>query len=712
MIFMEGKKVLVVGGGGRCHAIVDALSRSPRVSKIFCAPGNAGIALQAENVPIKDTDVKALREFALKEGVDLTVVGPEASLARGIVDEFRAAGLAIFGHSLAATRIESSKEFAKELMQKYGIPTAGYKAFSSYDEALAYVSSRPFPAVLKYDGLAAGKGVVIASDLKEAEEALKMMLLDEGFGEGRVVVEDFLTGPEFSFMCFVDGEKVYPMPLSQDHKRAFDGDRGPNTGGMGAYTGLPFIDGSDWDYAYEKIMKATAAAMCRENCPLSGVLYGGLMKTPQGIKVIEFNARFGDPETEVVLPLLESDIYDIFESVALSREPQPLKWKKAVTMGVVLASKGYPGSYDKGAVIEGCEKLDAKIYHMGTALRDGKLVTAGGRVMMLVCEGRSIAEAADRVYSQIGEISYDNLFYRRDIAHWALENGGGRIIDGKAVAEAVKQSVKTRVQVLEKRFGRKPSLTVIIVGENPASQVYVRNKVKTAAYVGMDSRLVELPESTGEAELLAHIDALNRDASVDGILVQLPLPKHIDETKVIYAIDRSKDVDAFHILNVGSLWLGDACIKPCTPKGVIELIKSTGTEIAGKHAVVVGRSNIVGKPVAKLLLDENATVTIAHSRTPDLGAITRLADILVVAVGKEAVVTGDMVKPGAVVIDVGMNRNAEGRLVGDVDFQSAALKASWITPVPGGVGPMTIAMLMENTLDCFVDRCESCTENV
>ena len=199
---------------------------------------------------------------------------------------------------------------------------------------------------------------------------------------------------------------------------------------------------------------------------------------------------------------------------------------------------------------------------------------------------------------------------------------------------------------------------------------------------------------------------------MDGILVQLPLPKHIDETKVIYAIDRSKDVDAFHILNVGSLWLGDACIKPCTPKGVIELIKSTGTEIAGKHAVVVGRSNIVGKPVAKLLLDENATVTIAHSRTPDLGAVTRLADILVVAVGKEAVVTGDMVKPGAVVIDVGMNRNAEGRLVGDVDFQSAALKASWITPVPGGVGPMTIAMLMENTLDCFVDRCEYCTENV
>ena len=222
----------------------------------------------------------------------------------------------------------------------------------------------------------------------------------------------------------------------------------------------------------------------------------------------------------------------------------------------------------------------------------------------------------------------------------------------------------------------------------------------------MESHLVELPESVSEEELLRTIDTLNRDSSVDGILVQLPLPKHIDESKVIFAIDKSKDVDGFHILNVGSLWVGAECIKPCTPKGIIELIKSTGVDIQGKHAVVVGRSNIVGKPVAKLLLDENATVTIAHSRTPDLGKITREADILVVAVGKEGVVTGDMVKAGAVVIDVGMNRNAEGKLVGDVDFQSAAMKASWITPVPGGVGPMTIAMLMENTLECYLRKME------
>ena len=303
-----GKTVLVIGGGGREHAIVDALSRSPQVSKIYCAPGNAGIGLKAFNVALKDTDVEGLKNFALENAVDLTVVGPEAALAAGLTDAFRAAGLAVFGHTKAATAIESSKEFAKRLMEKYGIPTASYQAFSDYDEALAYVSARPFPAVLKYDGLAAGKGVVIAQDLEEAKAALASMLLDEAFGKGRVVVEDFLTGPEFSFLCFVDGKRVYPMPLSQDHKRAFDGDKGPNTGGMGAYTGLPFITDEDREFAYKEIMCKAAEAMVAEGCPLSGVLYGGLMKTPQGIKVIEFNARFGDPETEVVLPLLESDI--------------------------------------------------------------------------------------------------------------------------------------------------------------------------------------------------------------------------------------------------------------------------------------------------------------------------------------------------------------------------------------------------------------------
>ncbi len=415
------KTVLVVGSGGREHAIVDALSRSPQVSRIYCAPGNAGIGEQAINVPLKDTDVEGLKAFALENKVDLTVVGPEASLATGIVDAFRAAGLAIFGHTRAATAIESSKEFAKELMARYGIPTAAYRSFSDFEEALAYVSARPFPAVLKYDGLAAGKGVVIAQDVDEARKALADMLLDKTFGQGKVVVEDFLTGPEFSFLCFVDGSRVYPMPLSQDHKRAFDGDKGPNTGGMGAYTGLPFLTEEDRRFAYEQILCKAAEAMVAEGLPLSGVLYGGLMKTPQGIKVIEFNARFGDPETEVVLPLLKSDIYEIFEGVALGRPVSQPEWADGVTLGVVLASKGYPGHYEKGYEIRGLEQVEAQVYHMGTACRNGEFFTNGGRVLMVVSGGSDLADARRKVYSEVAKIQCDNLFYRNDIAHIAFE---------------------------------------------------------------------------------------------------------------------------------------------------------------------------------------------------------------------------------------------------------------------------------------------------
>ena len=414
-------KVLVIGSGGREHAIVDALSRSSKVEKIYCAPGNAGIARQAECVSIKDTDVPALLDFAKKESIDLTVVGPEAALSAGVVDAFRAAGLRIFGHTKAATRIESSKEFAKELMAKYGIPTAAYRSFSDYEQALDYVLARPFPAVLKYDGLAAGKGVVIAADADEARTALASMLLDHSFGQGRVVVEDFLTGPEFSFMCFVDGVRVYPMPLSQDHKRAYDGDKGPNTGGMGAYTVLPFITPADKEFALHQILEKAAAGMVAEGCPLSGVLYGGLMKTPGGIKVIEFNARFGDPETEVVLPLLESDITDIMCAVAEGRPADDPRWSDGVTMGVVLASKGYPGSYAKGFEIVLPDDIPGvSMYQMGTAVRDGKLVTNGGRVIMPVCKGADLREARARVYEAAAQIRCENLFYRSDIAHQAL----------------------------------------------------------------------------------------------------------------------------------------------------------------------------------------------------------------------------------------------------------------------------------------------------
>jgi len=414
------KKVLVIGGGGREHAIVDALSRSPQVGKIYCAPGNAGIATQAENVAIRDTDVDALKAFALENGIDLTVVGPEAALAAGIVDAFRAAGLPVFGHTKAGTRIESSKEFAKRIMAKYGVPTASYQSFDTYDSAMEYVRKGTFPTVLKYDGLAAGKGVVIAQNIDEADAALRDMLIGEAFGKGKVVIEDYLVGPEFSFMAFVNGSNVYPMPLAQDHKRAFDGDRGPNTGGMGAYTPLPFISDEDIAFALEHILQATADGMVKEGLPLSGVLYGGLMKTPQGIRVIEFNARFGDPETEVILPLLQSDPYDIFHAIATGATPQPLVWREKATIGVVLASNGYPGSYTKGAEITGTEDFSGKIYHMGTKREGDRLLTNGGRVMMCIKSADTLGQAHDDLYNELKKIHCDNLFHRNDIAHIAF----------------------------------------------------------------------------------------------------------------------------------------------------------------------------------------------------------------------------------------------------------------------------------------------------
>ncbi len=444
---LDGNKVLVVGGGGREHAIVDALSRSLHVSKIYCAPGNAGIAAQAECLPIKDNQIPELLAFAKENSIDLTVVGPEVPLTAGIVDAFEKEGLRIFGPSSAAARIESSKDFAKQLMVKYDVPTAAYKTFEDYSEAVEYVRQGSFPVVLKYDGLAAGKGVVIPESFEEAEAVLKDMLLDERFGKGKVVVEEFLTGPEFSFMCFVNGEEVFPLALAQDHKRAYEEDKGPNTGGMGAYSPLPFVTAEDEEYALEAIMKKVAGGMVSEGCPFKGVLYGGLMKTPTGIKVIEFNCRFGDPETEIILPRLESDIFEIFCAITdggkAPKAPQgtdveaglrfsssdlmpAIRWSDKAVLGFVMASKGYPGSYEKGFEILGLEEAlsdsDVKIYHMGTKPgEDGKsCLTSGGRVMMVVAYGSDLKAARDKALSAVRKIKCDNLFYRADIGHWVL----------------------------------------------------------------------------------------------------------------------------------------------------------------------------------------------------------------------------------------------------------------------------------------------------
>ncbi|MDE5814471.1 MAG: phosphoribosylamine--glycine ligase [Muribaculaceae bacterium] len=415
-----GKTVLVIGSGGREHAIVDALSRSPRVQKIYACPGNPGMAKHATCVPIGVTDIQDLVDFAKEKHVDLTVVGPEASLAAGVADAFKAEGLRIFGPTKAGARIESSKEFAKEIMEKYNVPTGFYKSFDRYEEAKAYAESLPLPTVIKYDGLAAGKGVVVAATREEADAALRDMLLDSAFGQGRVLIEEFLDGPEFSFMCAVGGRKVYPLALAQDHKRAFDGDKGPNTGGMGAYSPLPFITEEIREKALKEILQRTADGLADEGIDYTGILYGGLILTKDGPKVIEFNARFGDPETEVVLPRLESDIYELFDA-AIDSADHETRWSDDACLGVVLASDGYPGSYKKGVELDfdGCPK----VYHMGTAVKDGKLQSAGGRVAMVTGKGKTLEEAAANAYSDVKKASREGLFYRSDIGKHSLNKG-------------------------------------------------------------------------------------------------------------------------------------------------------------------------------------------------------------------------------------------------------------------------------------------------
>ncbi len=407
-------KVLVIGSGGRCDAICRKIKESELVDFVFCAPGNAGIARHAINVPINVEEIDKLADFALKEKIDLTIVGPEASLSLGIVNKFNDLGLKIFGPTKEAALIESSKSFAKELMKKYNIPTANYEVFTDYNNAINYIKNKKLPIVLKYDGLAAGKGVIIAKTYEEANTNLYEMLVNKEFGEAKVVIEDFLEGEEFSYMCFVNGSKVYKMIPARDYKRINDNDLGPNTGGMGAFTSLPFLTPADEDFAYQEIMVKTADALVKEGKPFLGVLYGGLIKTEDGIKVIEFNARFGDPETEVVLHSLDSDLYKAIIDIMNGNEPT-LIFDKRPTLGVVLTSIGYPGKYEKGVKLFIPPFDDGYVYHMGTKLENDNIVTNGGRVLMCVASGYTLEEARVNAYKMIKEIDTKNLYYRKDI---------------------------------------------------------------------------------------------------------------------------------------------------------------------------------------------------------------------------------------------------------------------------------------------------------
>jgi len=415
-------KVLVIGSGAREHTLVWKIAQSPRVKEIYTTPGNAGTALLAHNVPINAADIEALLKFAQENQIDLTVVGPEAPLAAGIVDRFTAAGFRTFGASKAAAEIESSKVFAKELMTKYQIPSARSVTFTDYQKAKEYVKQQQPPIVVKANGLAAGKGVVVAASIDEALVALESFMRAKTLGPAadRVLVEECLTGREMSAFAFTDTRAVVPLVPACDYKRVFDGDKGPNTGGMGSYSPPPFFNDTLGEKIQKTVMKPVVEAMSKEGRPYTGILYGGLMVRNGNLKVLEFNARFGDPETQVVLPRLKTDLVEIMEAVVNKQLDRiTIEWHDDACVGVVMASGGYPGSYRTGFPIEGLDKMDkdVMVFHAGTARdNEGRTVTAGGRVLTVTAMGKNLDEARRKVYDNIGRIHFEGAHYRKDIA--------------------------------------------------------------------------------------------------------------------------------------------------------------------------------------------------------------------------------------------------------------------------------------------------------
>jgi phosphoribosylamine--glycine ligase len=419
--------VLVVGGGGREHALVWKIAQSPKVSKVYCAPGNAGISEQASIVSIKANDLNGLLDFALKEKIDLTVVGPEDPLTQGIVDLFESKGLLIFGANKKAAEIEGSKAFAKEMMKKYHIPTAFYEIFDNRNEAVKYIRKQGAPIVIKADGLAAGKGVIVCKTVEEAIRSVDRIMVEKIFGPAgsRLVIEECLTGEEASYIAFTDGKTILPMAASQDHKPVFDGDLGPNTGGMGAYSPAPVVTDEVHENIIEKILRPIIYGMGEEGRPYKGVLYAGLMIRDGLPKVLEFNARFGDPETQPVLMRMKGDIVPILEACmkgTLSKHH--IEWDSRASVCVVMASKGYPGDYEKGKVIAGlkevCQMEDVFVFHAGTALKDRQVITNGGRVLGVTGLGEDIPGAIERTYQVVKKISWEGVHYRTDIGQKAL----------------------------------------------------------------------------------------------------------------------------------------------------------------------------------------------------------------------------------------------------------------------------------------------------
>ena len=415
-------RVLVVGGGGREHAICWKLAQSPKVAELFCAPGNAGIAQAAKCVNVKATDVDGMVRWARDNAMDFVVVAPDDPLALGMVDALEAAGIPAFGPRANAAIIEASKAFSKELMKKYHIPTAKYETFTELDKALAYIEAQGAPIVVKADGLALGKGVVVASTVEDSKTAAREMMEDKKFGESgsTVVIEECMTGPEITVLAFADGEHIRPMVSSQDHKRAFDGNQGPNTGGMGAIAPPPQYTPEVAKRCMEEIFQPTVAALKAEGRPFHGVIYFGLMLTPDGPKVVEYNARFGDPECQAVLSLLDGDLMDIFTACREGTLDQAdFSWKKQAACCLVLASGGYPLDYKKGYPISGLEEAgkSAVVFHAGTAEKDGQIVTSGGRVLGVTALGDTLEQAIANAYAAAKPISFQDMRFRTDIGH-------------------------------------------------------------------------------------------------------------------------------------------------------------------------------------------------------------------------------------------------------------------------------------------------------
>lgn len=422
-------KILIIGSGGREHALAWKAAQSEKVQKIFVAPGNAGTAQETklENLPIKADDMEALIKFAQDKAIDLTIIGPEAPLVAGIVDKFQQVGLRCFGPTQAAAQLEGSKVFTKDFLIRHKIPTAIYKQFTLIEEAKAYLHQVGVPVVIKADGLAAGKGVVIAQTQDEAIRAIEDMLSGKAFGEAGqcIVIEEFLSGEEASFICMVDGEHILPLATSQDHKARDDGDKGPNTGGMGAYSPAPVVTPELHVRIMTEIIEPTVRGMATEGYPYTGFLYAGLMIDTQGNpKVLEYNCRFGDPETQPILLRLRSDLVELCLA-ALDKRLHKVEvvWDKRVALGVVLAAGGYPESYGKGFVINGLletAQLDGKIFHAGTVEKEGQIVTAGGRVLCACALGENVSEAQSKAYTLVNQISWDGMYYRTDIGHRAV----------------------------------------------------------------------------------------------------------------------------------------------------------------------------------------------------------------------------------------------------------------------------------------------------